>query len=618
MLGSNIGRFIALVLRHKPEELGISLDKHGWANVQELIEGIQRKQYFDMEMLEEIVRSDNKQRYSFNEDKTLIRANQGHSVQVDVELEKKIPPEILYHGTATKYEASIDVQGLIPKSRLHVHLSKDIETATNVGKRHGKPVLYKVLAGRMQEAGYDFYQSVNGVWLTDKIPPEYLEKMTNSKYIDYKNAIQKYIQENVHKVLKKPVSFIRYPFIDPGSVYDGNVWDWDTFWSVYGLLPLSEEFDDEALRAQIIEHAKGNVYNFLDHQLEDGYIPMMIEVGKWPEPYLNMRHQENVRMNMHKPFLCQQICLISDYIQDYSWVADKVEALQRYFRRYREDYFNGNCGLYVWHDDIMIGMDNDPASFGRPKDSTANIFLNSFMVRELKCMAKILQTLEEKDAMYAAGKTEGRSPGMAAESYTASDFLEEAEKLVSCIQEEMYDKRDKFFYSVDVDICTRKYDWFHKGLGVFWKTLPIKIRVWSGFLPMWEGFATKEQAAELVKHYHDESTFHCDYGVTTLAKDEKMFDLSVTNNPSNWLGPIWLVANYLVFKGMLNYGYREEAEEICRNSLKLLGEDLNASGSLHEYYNPFTGEAIMNGGFINWNILVLNMVRELEDEGIRL
>lgn len=413
---------------------------------------------------------------------------------------------------------------------------------------------------------------------------------------EYRDLVFRYIEENVNTVLKEPVSFIRFPFIDPGSVYDGNVWDWDTFWSVYGFLPLTEQFSDSTLKERIVEHAKGNVYNFFDHQLEDGYIPMMIEVGQWKEPYLNMRHKEKVQMNMHKPFLCQQICLISDYIGDYSWAADKTEQLDKYFERYREDYFNKNCGLYVWCDDIMIGMDNDPASSGRPKYSTANIFLNSFMVRELTCMAKILRQL---------GQGEEKAKG----------FENSAAELVSCIQEEMYDKRDRFFYSVDVDICTRKYDWFHQGLGVFWKTLPIKIRTWSGFLPMWEGFATEEQAAELVKHYHDESTFHSDYGVTTLAKDEKMFDLSVTNNPSNWLGPIWLVANYLVFRGMLDYGYVEEAEEICRNSLKLLGEDLKKTGSMHEYYNPFTGDPIMNGGFINWNILVLNMVSELEEMG---
>ena len=169
-------KFISLILRHKPEEIGITLDEHGWANVNELIAGIAKTQPFDMSMLEEIVSTDEKQHYSFNEDKTLIRANQGHSIPVDVELEQKTPPELLYHGTGEKYTASIDVQGLIPKSRLYVHLSPDYDTAVKVGSRHGKPVVYTVAAGEMQKNGYAFYQSVNGVWLTKSVPVEFLRK----------------------------------------------------------------------------------------------------------------------------------------------------------------------------------------------------------------------------------------------------------------------------------------------------------------------------------------------------------------------------------------------------------------------------------------------------------
>ena len=169
-------KYISLILRHKPETIGITLDEHGWANVDELIAGIAKTQSFDMAMLEEIVATDNKQRYSFNEDHTLIRANQGHSIPVDVELKEICPPEILYHGTGEKYVSSIDEQGLIPKSRLYVHLSKDEETAVNVGKRHGKPVVYKVNSGDMHRDGYVFYQSVNGVWLTKSVPVKYLEK----------------------------------------------------------------------------------------------------------------------------------------------------------------------------------------------------------------------------------------------------------------------------------------------------------------------------------------------------------------------------------------------------------------------------------------------------------
>ncbi|MBR0540840.1 MAG: RNA 2'-phosphotransferase [Clostridia bacterium] len=174
---NEISKFIALILRHKPETIGISLDEHGWANVSELVEGINRQQPFTMTDLEEIVKTDNKQRYSFNEDKTLIRANQGHSVPVDVELPEKEPPEFLWHGTGEKYTESIDKIGLIPKSRLYVHLSGDLETAKIVGKRHGKLVVYKVKSGEMAKDGFVFYQSVNGVWLTKEVPVKYLEKL---------------------------------------------------------------------------------------------------------------------------------------------------------------------------------------------------------------------------------------------------------------------------------------------------------------------------------------------------------------------------------------------------------------------------------------------------------
>ena len=171
-------KFISLILRHNLGAVGITLDEHGWANVQELIDGINRSDghILDMEMLEEIVRTDEKQRYSFNEDHTLIRANQGHSIPVDVDLEEKIPPDILWHGTGEKYVSSIDRQGLIPKSRLYVHLSSDKETARKVGSRHGRPVIYQVDCRRMVQDGFPFYLSANKVWLTKEVPARYLSR----------------------------------------------------------------------------------------------------------------------------------------------------------------------------------------------------------------------------------------------------------------------------------------------------------------------------------------------------------------------------------------------------------------------------------------------------------
>jgi putative RNA 2'-phosphotransferase len=178
MSDKETSKFISLILRHKPETIGITLDEHGWANVVELIEGVNKTHPLDMETLERIVAEDEKQRYSFNEDKTLIRANQGHSIPVDVELEETTPPEMLYHGTGEKYVSSIDEQGLISKSRLYVHLSADEETACKVGMRHGKPVIYTVKSGEMSRDGFKFYLSVNGVWLTKSVPAKYLVKST--------------------------------------------------------------------------------------------------------------------------------------------------------------------------------------------------------------------------------------------------------------------------------------------------------------------------------------------------------------------------------------------------------------------------------------------------------
>ena len=171
-------KFIALVLRHKPEAAGITLDGHGWAQVDELIAGVSRRMPLTREMLEEIVRTDNKQRYSFSPDHQKIRANQGHSIPVNVELKQAVPPDTLYHGTGEKYVSSIDEQGLIPKSRLYVHLSADIPTAKKVGSRHGKPVIYTVDCSKMAADGFKFYLSANNVWLTKTVPARYLTKLS--------------------------------------------------------------------------------------------------------------------------------------------------------------------------------------------------------------------------------------------------------------------------------------------------------------------------------------------------------------------------------------------------------------------------------------------------------
>jgi putative RNA 2'-phosphotransferase len=171
-----ISKFLSYVLRHDPEEAGITLDANGWTNVDILIQQLQsRFPILDKPVLEYIVATNSKQRYSFNEDKTLIRANQGHSVNVELNYMAQEPPLVLFHGTSQGYVKSIMEEGLKKQSRHHVHLSENVTTALQVGSRHGRPFVLKIHSGKMYEAGYTFYISANNVWLTDYVPIEYIE-----------------------------------------------------------------------------------------------------------------------------------------------------------------------------------------------------------------------------------------------------------------------------------------------------------------------------------------------------------------------------------------------------------------------------------------------------------
>lgn len=163
-------KYLSLILRHKPEVAGIALDKYGWAPVNDIVKALD----IDLETLKCIVRTDSKQRYSFNEDQTKIRANQGHSIKVDVGLKEATPPDILYHGTGTKSLSGIAKTGITKQSRQYVHLSKDTDTAMKVGMRHGNPIILVIDCKEMLKDGYKFYLSENGVWLTDIVPIKYI------------------------------------------------------------------------------------------------------------------------------------------------------------------------------------------------------------------------------------------------------------------------------------------------------------------------------------------------------------------------------------------------------------------------------------------------------------
>ncbi|HWY76129.1 MAG TPA: RNA 2'-phosphotransferase [Verrucomicrobiae bacterium] len=171
-----ISKFLSLVLRHEPGKIAIELDSAGWVAVSQLLSACAEHGFsITREELDFVVANNDKKRFAFSEDGRRIRASQGHSVEIELDYQPTTPPEVLYHGTASRFLPSIQSQGLLKGQRNHVHLSQDAKTAIAVGRRHGKPVVLKIRAGEMNRAGHSFFLSANGVWLTEHVPPNFFE-----------------------------------------------------------------------------------------------------------------------------------------------------------------------------------------------------------------------------------------------------------------------------------------------------------------------------------------------------------------------------------------------------------------------------------------------------------
>jgi putative RNA 2'-phosphotransferase len=177
---TRLSKLLSYILRHNPGEAGIELNNQGWAPVDQLLIYLNNKgEQISLDLLKHIAATNSKKRFSFNDDFTMIRASQGHSIEVDLDYAPSIPPDKLYHGTVKESAAIILEKGIAKMQRHHVHLSKDVETATQVGSRRGKPIILTINAKAMHEKGFLFYMSDNGVWLTDHVPPEFIELFGN-------------------------------------------------------------------------------------------------------------------------------------------------------------------------------------------------------------------------------------------------------------------------------------------------------------------------------------------------------------------------------------------------------------------------------------------------------
>lgn len=171
-------KYLSKHLRHQPERLGLTLEPGGWVRVDELLAACRARNFpLTRAELDEVVERNDKRRFSFDASREMIRANQGHTIEVDLQLEAGVPPPVLYHGTGSRSVESILNSGLRKMARHHVHLSVEVETAARVGARHGRPTVLEVDAAAMHRDGYEFYVSANGVWLVESVPPKYLRKL---------------------------------------------------------------------------------------------------------------------------------------------------------------------------------------------------------------------------------------------------------------------------------------------------------------------------------------------------------------------------------------------------------------------------------------------------------
>ena len=274
-------------------------------------------------------------------------------------------------------------------------------------------------------------------------------------------------------------------------------------------------------------------------------------------------------------------------------VARSAPKMQAFVDCYYNHYRDKDTGLYYWQTDECIGVDNDPSTFFRPYGSSGSILLNCFMYKELLSMVYLCNCLGMSEA--------------------GTSYQKMADDLLASIREHCWDPKDGFYYSVDLNlrpVLKQTNSWqFHQGQPRNWDCLIQRLGVWSGSLAMWAGVATPEQAKEMVeKNLTDTNTFDAPYGIRSLSKMEKMYDVRATSNPSNWLGPIWINANYMTFRGLVKYGYNDQARELVEKTVKVIGMDYEKHGILHEFYLPDSGEPVMNAGFQDWNYLVLNMI----------
>jgi putative isomerase len=431
---------------------------------------------------------------------------------------------------------------------------------------------------------------------------------TQANLDKYKKICREHIYTEMKGMYREPGGSLKFPFLAPGSdQYLDMLWDWDSWLSDVALRQILLEQGTDKDRQQALKYEQGCVLNALSYGGMDGWIPIWIERNA-PSRKEMLKGKNLWKSNMHKPTLAQHAAFIVQNMKgDAEWLREDFYTLQAFENLYLNFHRDKATGLMYWQNDQAIGVDTDPSTFYRPDASSGSIFLNALMFKELQAMDYLATQLKMPEI--------------------AAKYLKESEKLKSSIRENCWDPRDGFYYSVDLNLRPVEKPeldslqpgkfFFHTGQPRSYDCLIQRLSVWSGFMALWSGIATPEQASQIVaRQYRDTTSFNAPAGVRSLSPLEKMYDLRASGNPSSWNGPIWINVNYLVFRGLIKYGYKAEARELAEKTILLLGRDYERFGALHEYYLPENGEPVLNKGFQNWNLLVLNMMAWLDGKPV--
>jgi len=441
------------------------------------------------------------------------------------------------------------------------------------------------------------------VFLAMRVPAQ-VPARTPENIEKYKKICREHIYREMKGMYREAGGSLAFPFLAPGSnQYLDMLWDWDSWLSNVALRQILLENGNDKDRKEALKYEQGCILNYLSYGGMDGWIPIWIERDA-PSRQEMLSTRNPWKSNMHKPVLAQHAAFIVRNMDgDAEWLRDYFYTLQAFVSKYINFHRHNATGLIYWETDEAIGVDNDPGTFYRPYESSGSIFLNALMYKELQATAYLARCLNLPDI--------------------ADYYSREADRLLENIREYCWDPRDGFYYSVDLNLRpVEKPDieslqpgklYLHVGQPRTYDCLIQRLSVWSGFMALWAEIATPEQAAIIVEqHFHDTTSYNAPAGIRTLSPLEKMYDTRASGNPSSWLGPIWINVNYLVFRGLINYGYEEEARELVEKTILLLGRDFERFGALHEYYLPDNGEPVLNKGFQNWNFLVLNMAAWLD------